>query len=847
MQDIIPPVAQGAPSRAVRRNRSGSRTSSFLVVGIGASAGGLEACRALLDAIPKLPNMAFIIVQHLEPSHPSMLVQLLANHTTMTIAEAADRTLIEPNHVYVIPPGRYLAVANGALKLSAENRLQGARLPFDRLLRSLATNYGTRAAAIIMSGHEHDGSAGLCVIKEHGGLVLVQSLEEAQFGGMPSSAIATGLVDQVLNVSGMPAALAAFAADGAPDHFGANRSGLLEEGTASEGGDETLIKIITLLRAETPHDFRLYKPGTLRRRIEQRIGTTNGEVRSIADYLEKLTHDPKECELLAKDLLINVTGFFRDPKVFEFLAKTTIPDLVRLQPDDQPIRVWIAGCSSGEETYSLAILFREAIAASKRPIKLQVFASDVDPDAIATARDGLYDVSIASEMTQARLARFFRKEDDGYRVLPDLRADVVFAVQDLLIDPPFSRIDFISCRNVLIYLDAQAKTKVIALFHFALRPNGLLLLGSAETIADTAGRFEIVSKPTRLYKHIGRSRPGELSMLINDRSAGRPLIPGVSLLPPRSRHMTLGDLCRQTIADSYGPASILINAKGECLFFLGPTAPYLLVPAGAPTADLYALAIPPIKALLRSTVQLAMREQKRVSGAGRMGQNGKIAGQAVRIDVIPITFEIETLYLVCLIDQPVAAPLPQRLAGPTDQAGVAELERELETTRAELRSALINLEIVGDEQKAINEEALSINEEFQTTNEELQTSKEELQSLNEELSALNGQLQETLERYRSTANDLQNVLYSTEVATLFLDLDLKIRFFTPVTRTLFNVINSDIGRPLADLTSLASDAALADDTMIVLRSHESIEREVSAREGHVFLRRIMPYKTDANV
>lgn len=809
-------------------------TAGFLVVGIGASAGGLDACTQLLEALPPDTGMAFILVQHLDPTHESMMADLLAHHTKMTVSQAVDGTAFEPNHLYVIPPGTYLSVQKGEiLQVSPPEAPHGARLPFDFLLHSLAEDYGERAACVILSGTGADGSLGLKSIKEKGGLVIAQDPAEASFDGMPKSAILTGAVDIVLPLAGIPAALIKF-------H---RRMALTRTPQAPAGQDASkdwLPEVIDLLRTTTTHDFRLYKEGTLRRRIERRMAMAAIETDDRARYIEFLKTDPKELDLLATDLLINVTSFFRDPSVFDLLAETIIPDLVRNHSIDQPLRLWIAGCSTGEETYSLAMLFREAVTAAKREIKLQIFASDVDADAVATAREGLYPAAIAADVSPERLARFFSKDDRGYRVLPELRATIVFAVQDVLTDPPFSRLDLVSCRNVLIYLRPEAQQKVIAFFHFALREGGILLLGSAETVGEAKGRFETLSKTARLYKHIGRSRPGEAGFLFGNSEGAR--------LPTRaqqgakpSRQAAIAEGCRRLVLETYAPAAVLINRKLEWLYSLGPTEKYLRVPQGHPTYDLLAMIRPALRVKLRAAIQKALLEKTRVRvPGGRTASEGK--GSPFEIAVQPALIEGEDLLLICFLDTPATSAHAMLGEASTGVGHVAELEQQLEATQGELQAAINSLETANEEQKAVTEEALSVNEEYQSTNEELLTSKEELQSLNEELTALNSQLQETLERQRTTASDLQNILYSTDVATIFLDLDLDIRFFTPATKALFNIIPTDIGRPLADLNSLAADGVLLSDARAVLKTLAPIEREIQARDGLWYSRRILPYR-----
>jgi two-component system CheB/CheR fusion protein len=565
-------------------------------------------------------------------------------------------------------------------------------------------------------------------------------------------------------------------------------------------------------------------------------------IEGMDGYLARLRSDAGELDILAKDLLINMTGFFRDRQVFDFLAEKTVPDLVRDSSPDRLLRIWIAGCSTGEEVYSLAMLFRERIMAEKANVKLQVFASDVDADAVAIAREGFYPEAIASEVSPERLAHFFAREDRGYRVLPELRGTVVFTVQDLLADPPFSRLDMVSCRNLLIYLGSVAQAKAIGLFHFALREGGILLVGGSETIGDSDGRFEALSKPHRIYRHIGHARPGEVDFSMDPEGLARAL-PCLDQARAPSRQAVLADLCRRLVMEAYAPAAVLINRKYECLYFQGPTDRYLSVAPGVPTYDLISMAREGLRTRLRSAIQQAVQSDARVVVAGgRAGPEG--SGRSFSIDVRPVRSDGEELLLICFVDGPNEHRKRQGSGVQADVPRIAELERELEATRVELQEVVRDLEISTEEQKAINEEALSVNEEYQSTNEELLTSKEELQSLNEELTALNGQLQETLGRQRTTSNDLQNVLYSTDVATLFLDLDLNIRFFTPATKLLFRVISSDVGRPLADLNLLAADDALLTDARHVMESHTPMEREIEARDGAWYVRRILPYHTE---
>ncbi len=819
-------VPQPRPSRE-GASREGN---GHLVVGIGASAGGLDACRKLLDEMPVPNGMVFIIVQHLEPNHDSLMVDLLASHTDMTVIQASDGMLIAPDTVYVIPPGRYLSCEGRTLRITEPAERHGARMPIDFLLNSLALEFGARAVGIILSGTGSDGSAGVLAIKAKGGMVIVQESGEAGYDGMPTSAIATGAAHHILALAKMPAILKAHSSESKPNVKAAPI-------VLQPSAPDWLHDIIELLRTKTSHDFTLYKKGTLQRRIERRMALAGIKVGDTARYLDILRGNVSETENLAKDLLINVTQFFRDPKAFEVLGDTIIPELVKNQKPGMPLRVWIAGCSSGEEAYSLAILFREHVTASKKQIELQFFASDVDADAVAIAREGKYPTSIEANVSPERIARFFSKDDHGYRVSTELRSTVIFTVQDVISDPPFSRLDMVSCRNLLIYLAPEAQAKVISLFHFALRKGGFLLLGSSETAGDIEGRFEVVSKPIRIYRNIGRGPVGDIRLGAGDGSKPPPRAsPGQTPATPTA----MGELCRRLVLEGYAPAAVLINRKNQCVFSMGPTDHYLRVSPGLPSHDLLAMVPPDVRAKLKLAILQVFENRSRTSVAGcRMRREGKDVIFSIDLQLVPS----DDLLLICFIDTPKSVSKKSTDETPQNVAHVAELELELNAARQELQTAVRDLEISGEEQKAINEEASSVNEEYQSTNEELLTSKEELQSLNEELTALNSQLQETLERQRSTSDDLQNILYSTNVATLFLDMNLNIRFFTPATKSLFNVIPGDVGRPLTDLNSLSADTALSTDARAVLRDLNAIDREIETGTGTWFMRRILPYRT----
>lgn len=799
-----------------RANHAASPIAAELtLVAIGASAGGLDAVQSLLDVLSPDGDMAFIVVQHLDPTHPSLLVELLARRTKLVVEEAVDGGVIAPGHLYVIAPGTYLTVAGRTLAASPPEEARGARMPFDVLLRSVAAEYGARGIGVVLSGTANDGTLGLSALRGAGGLTIAQDPAEAECSGMPQSAIDAGVIDDVLKIADMAKRLVP-------------RKG---DASAPPKGKPWLDEVVDVLRATKSHDFSAYKSGTIERRVERRMLGCGIQLGDHPRYLAKLRDDAAERDALADDILINVTGFFRDAAVFDLLAHTTIPEMVRAHADETPLRIWTVGCSSGEETYSLAILFKEAIAAANRTFRVQMFASDVDADAVATARKGLYPAEIANDISAERLAKFFTREDAGWCVSADLRAGVVFAVHDVLADPPFSRIDLISCRNLLIYLRPPAQAKLIALLHFALKEGGLMLLGGAETAGNIEGRFEVVAKAERLYRHIGRHRPSGFSAAVSP-----PESPRHARVEPASgpvKSSGLAELARRLVLETFTPAAMLVNAARESVYSIGATAKYLGVAPGVPTHDVLAMAPARLRGRLKSAIDRAFAGGQRIEIAGGQREPGKPA-TTFRIVLQPATDRDTELLLIGFVDAPERAHAP----APSGDAGDA---REIDTVRAELATANVERDAADEARKVAAEEASSVSEEYQSTNEELLTSKEELQSLNEELTALNAQLQETLDVQRTQSTDLQNILYSTDIAMIFLDPDLNIRFFTPATKALFKIIPGDIGRPLADLASLANDKTLSDDARAVLATKAPRECELDNNGSH-WCRRTLPYR-----
>jgi two-component system, chemotaxis family, CheB/CheR fusion protein len=854
-----PSYAKGGHSSSVRR---------LGLISIGASAGGLETVSRFLESLPDFTihehqenPYAFVFIQHLEPKHKSLLVELLSLRTKLKVVEAFDGAPLEAGTIYVIAPGDYLSLELGLLHLSTPPIQRAVRLPIDFWLSSVAKNFTGPKVCIILSGYGADGSESLRAFKASGGFIIAQDPEGVKADIMPRSAIATGYVDQTLKVDAMWASAQAHMRALWSHSVKSVKSLTLEPVTnlitnaVSESiATEDLSAIIEVLRTKTRHDFKLYKPGTLQRRIARRMGLLSIQQAEVKKYLNRLHEDPDEAETLAKDLLIHVTSFFRDPKTFDYLTHDVLPKLIEKHMDDKSIRIWIAGCSTGEEAYSLAILFLEAIRKARVQIKLQIFASDIDPETITFARQGLYPMAINAQVSEERLKNFFIKDEQGYQVKTELRDCLVFTVQDVLSDPPFSRLDMVSCRNVLIYLNPEAQACIIAQFHFSLKPDGLLLLGSAETIGAGEGAFEKLTKTERLYRRKGLSRVPQLDYRrgLNPPHGTHPLEGSTQKM---TRTNTMEQVCRNKVIELFAPAAFLINAKDECLYSLGPIESYVSFQSGLASLDLMNMVTSDLRIKLRLLISLCKAMKVPQSSSAKFIN---ATGQLISFEIKVVAIEVkgETYWLVCFIDHQNAPASNSVLAidshteksvGLNDSKRLSEMELELEATRAELREAILGLEIANQDHRAVNEEALSVNEEYQSTNEELLTSKEELQSLNEELTALNSQLQESLDIQRTLANDLKNVLFSTNIATLFLDLDLKIRFFTPATKSLFRILPTDVGRPLSDLNSLAVDENLAQDAQQILLNFEAIECEIKTKDDNWFLRTILPYRGHDNV
>lgn len=821
---------------------------SFPVIGIGASAGGLEALERFLKNLPPSQGaMSFVVVQHLDPTHEGMLPELLQRASAIPVLQITDRMRVEPGHVYVIPPNKDLSIVHGVLHLLVPVAPRGLRLPIDFFLRSLAEDLKERSIGVVLSGMGSDGTQGLRAIREHAGAVFVQTPDTAKFDGMPRSAIDAGLADVVAPVDELPGKISEYLRH-------ARHVALPERPVTDSETQSGLEKIIGLLRSATGHDFSAYKSSTLHRRIERRMGLH--QIDEIARYVRYLRENPQEGELLFHELLIGVTSFFRDPAVWERLKSETLPGLLATCAKDAVLRAWVPACSTGEEAYSLGIVFKEAAEQSSptKNVTLQIFATDLEAGAIEKARQGLYPANIAADVSAERLDRFFVEDAPGYRVRKDIRDLVVFATQNVLHDPPFTKLDFLACRNLLIYLTPEAQEKLIPLFHYSLRPGGVLCLGSAETIGGFTDLFAPLDGTSRLYRRIepavGRPAPGDFSTAVArlPDHATEPTATEPAVKPPGA--LNLQTAVEQYLLKHFAPAALFVSPKGDVLYVSGRSDKYLEVPAGKANWNVFAMARAGLRGALAGPFHKAVRTKstQRLSGVKVKTHGGT---QAVDVVIEPFEDVPAMRGTVMILFEDAAAPTAREAPGKGQRssrggAALARLEQELEQTRHELRTARDEMQTSEEELKSTNEELQSTNEELQSTNEELTTSKEEMQSMNEELQTLNHELQAKVDDLSRTSNDMKNLLDSTEIAILFLDEALNVRRFTPQATTIFKLIPGDVGRPLADLASNLSYPEIHDDAREVLRSLLFKEKTVAAKDGRSFRVRIMPYRTSDN-
>ena len=822
----------------IRRAAPTLRASgAFPIVGIGASAGGLEALEHFLGRVPAGSGMAFVIVQHLDPTHQGIMAEILQRATGMRVMQVKDRTRVQPDCVYVIPPNKDMSVLHGVLHLLAPAAPRGLRLPIDFFLRSLAQDQRERSIGVILSGMGSDGTLGLRAIKEKAGLVLVQEPATAKFDGMPRSAIDAGLADIVAPVDELPQKLMDFL----------KRVPLLERSElALEAKTQSAMeKAIILLRAHTGNDFSLYKRTTLYRRIERRMGIH--QIDKIGAYVRYLQENSPELDLLFKELLIGVTSFFRDPAAWEQLREQAISSLLVGRSAGQALRAWVPGCSSGEEAYSLAIAFKEALEQVKPRgnCTLQIFATDLDRDAINKARQGRFPDNVAAAVTPEQLSRFFSKEDHGYRVRKEIREMVTFAPQNLVMDPPFTKLDILCCRNLLIYLAPEAQQKLMPLFHYSLKPGGILFLGSAETVGSFGNLFAPLCARSRIFRRsetaLGRELV-EFPPAFVAAPAARPEAPLVPK-PPAS----LPSLADQLVLQHYASPTVLVNDRGDILYLSGRAGKYLEPAAGKANWNIFAMAREGLRYELASAFQKALRQATPVTFRGlEVGTNdGK---QFVDLTVQSLVEPEPLRGLVLVVFAAVAAPLETKAPGrfrrtSTRSVRLRELEREFQHVREELQTVREEMQTSQEELKSTNEELQSANEELQSTNEELITSKEEMQSLNEELQTVNTELQFRVDELSLSNSDMKNLLNSTDIATVFLDNDLHVRRFTTQATQIIKLIPGDVGRPITDLANDLRYPELAQDAQEVLRTLVFVEKPVAAHDGRWFAARIMPYRT----
>ncbi len=831
--------SSGPDSRDKENYKAADSSSGIPVVGIGGSAGSFEPMKTFFTDMPADSGAAFVVIQHLLPTHESLLPELLAQHTRMRVVQARDATSLEPNCVYVIPPNQYLAVRDGVLYLVAPLKQGGVRMPIDFFFRSLAEDRQERAICILFSGAGSDGTLGVRSVRGAGGLSIAQDPQTAQFSDMPRNAVVTGMVDFVLSPDRMPEVLMNYLRH--PYIRSAEQAHLL----VAEGKPRELHDILALLLAQKGHDFRSYKQSTILRRIERRMGLHH--ISDMTRYYDMVRQDADELKQLFKDLLINVTSFFRDAEAFEELRLKAIAPLLKVRDNDEPLRVWVTGCSSGEEAYSIAILLTEELGAGGKNCQVQLYATDADEEALEFARQGLYPESIAADIEPERLSRFFIRKGQTYQISESIRRLVVFAFQNLITDPPFSRMDVISCRNLLIYLETDTQTKLIPLFNFALNPGGYLFLGKSEGTSGRNDLFEVVSKKARLYRSLIPPRPIVLDTPILP-GRKRALLPaGLQVIRPAAA--ASADVIRQVLLRHFAASVVLVDLKGQIIQFHGQTGKYLNMPTGEPVLNICHIAKEGLSTRLLGAMHEAVRDGKTVV-LDSVPVTRDEGGPFVRVTIAPASQSGEAPTLLAVIFEDVPRPSTPRVEesqGSESEIVVRQLEYALRATQQELQYNIEQLQASNEELRVANEEVVSSNEELQSTVEELETSKEELQSVNEELTTVNTELHDKVEQLAKANSDMDNFLKATEISMLFLDSELRIRFFTPVTTRLLKLIPSDTGRTISDLSMNFIGYELTPDALAVARGAAAIEREVQHADGSYYLVCVRPYHTKRNL
>ena len=833
---------RSVPKTTKNQGPNGASAADFPIVGIGASAGGLEALEQFLSGVPEASGMAFIIIQHLDPDHKGIMDELLQRITRMKVFQIGDRMKVEPDCVYVIPPNKDVSILHGMLHLLEPTERRGLRLPIDSFLRSLADDRQERSIGVILSGMGSDGTLGLRAIKEKNGLVMVQQPSTAKFDSMPSSAIQAGLADFVGPPEDLSGKITAILKH--PPLLKNNSAAPLDDTTQS-----SLEKVIILLRARTGNDFSLYKKNTLHRRIERRMGIH--QINKISLYIRYLQENLIEVDLLFKELLIGVTSFFRDPLVWEKLSDEIFPALLS-EPGRRPVlRAWVPGCSTGEEAYSLAIVFKEALAKTKAAsgCSLQIFATDLEQEVIAKARTGVFLSNIAADVSPKRLDRFFTREERGYRVTKEIREMVIFSQQNVIMDPSFTKLDVLSCRNLLIYFTPELQKKLLPLFHYSLHPGGVLLLGSAETIGGFTELFSPLDGKLKLYKRSKNSPqivPVEFPSTFKANSQHQPESSDMNKSPNN-----LESLAEHLILQLYSPAAVLVNGQGDILYTSARTGKYLEPAVGKTNWNIFAMAREGLSHELSGAFRKALTQKTGVTIRNlTVGTNG--GTQTIDLTIQPLSAPEALRGNVLIVFSDVASAAKKTKAGRQKKASAgdvraAELESEVQRLLEELQGTREEMQSSHEELKSANEELQSTNEELQSTNEELTTSKEEMQSMNEELQTINAELQSKVTDLSRANNDMTNLLNSTDIATVFLDSRLNVRRYTEKVTHIIKLIPGDVGRPLSDLVTDLMYPELSDDARGVLRTLVFMEKEISTRDGRWFVVRIMPYRTMEDV
>jgi two-component system, chemotaxis family, CheB/CheR fusion protein len=821
--------------------KPGRDRAAFHIVGMGGSAGGLEAFEQFFSHMSPDAGLAFILVPHLEPTHKGMMPELLGRHTRMKVVEVEDGMEVQSNCVYVIPPNADLAILHGKLHVLEPAAPRGLRMPIDFFLRQLAADQKEKAIGIILSGMGSDGTLGLKAIKEHLGMAMVQDPISAKYDGMPRSAINTGLVDFIAPAEDLPSKLIRYV-----NHTPCPPE---DRDLPEEESSSALQKVFVLLRARTGNDFSCYKVNTINRRIERRMSVHQFD--SLPRYIRFLRENPQEIDLLYKELLIGVTSFFRDPGVFDFLTEKAIPRLLQDRPTDCPVRVWNPGCSTGEESYTLIMVLKECLGrlGLRRNPAIQAFGTDIDNDAIEKARQGTFSASIASDLSSERLTRYFVREGEDYRIKKEVRDLIVFAVQNILVDPPFTKLDIVCCRNFLIYVNAETQKKLLALMHYALNPGGLLILGTAESIGGLGHLFSPLDQKWKVFQRLESHERSLLEMPANLLRRERPAAPAAE--KAREPNMDIFYATQRQLLDLYGPPSVVVTVEGDIIYINGQTGKYLEPSSGKADLNVFAMAREGLREELGVAIHKAVKQKTAVTLNGvKVKSNGGWA--TINLTVRPLGDPAELRGTFLVVFEEVAAGKSSVAAiGKSKPSGrgakESEVEKELLRTRERLQTTIEEMQATQEELRSANEELQSNNEELQSTNEELTSSKEELQSLNEEMQTVNAELQSKIEELSQSNSDMKNLLNGTEIATIFLADDLSIRRFTSQASRIVNLAAADVGRPISHFTTNLKYDRLVQDAKEVLDTLVPKEAQVQASDGRWFNLRVLPYRTADNV